>query len=212
MKQIKEYHGELNPGDELYEKLKEENADYIRNCERDKYCRHHIVYLQQREDTQIVCYSASPHEPEMKLPFADCLERIDGRDFHQVLMLLTLFPWHTEAELLNKLLAPQKGPLSFLDRMLTHTRGWILYRQQFEMIVQIAMGVPAAEAMKIRKDYNAGKNEAYALLEGYTLWGESLSYIFRNRCITRIVHEPAFRIQGAVLLHTYLTERLEFTL
>lgn len=198
------YHGKLEPGDLLYEKLKEENENYIRMCEKDKADWHLIVYLQDNQGAQIVYFSASSNKPAVQRPFDKCLEMIDGKDFNQILMLLTLFPWHTKKGLLRKILTPPKKPRSPLDRVLATTHGWILYRQQFEMIVQMAMGINAIEAIKLRKDYNAGRPVAYALFEKHDLFGEKLSDIIRSRCITRIVHEPVCRIEGAVLLHAYL--------
>ncbi len=204
MQHIKEYQGKLHPGDLLYGKMKEDYNGHMQMCENDKCEWHHIVYLQQNQEVEIVYFSVSPNKHEVKRPFTECLKMIDCSDFNQLLMLLTLFPWHTEKRQLNKLLASPKDPLTPLDRILANTNGWLLYRQQFEMIVQMAMEVNALEAIQVRKDYNAGKSEVYELFEKYELFGEKLSGIIRSRCITRTVQEPAFRMKGAVLLHTYL--------
>ena len=211
MQHIKEFYGQLHPGDGLFEKLQEEYNEHIKMCENENCAWHHIVYLEQNHETEIIYFSASPDKHEMKRPFAECLKMIDCRDFNQILMLLTLFPWHTGKRQLKKILAPPKEPLAPPDLLLANTNGWILYRQQLEMLVQLAMKINATEAKKVRKEYNAGKPEAYALFEKYDLFGEKLSAMIRTRCITRIVHESAIRMKGAVLLHAYLTEKPELT-
>jgi hypothetical protein len=201
MNQIIQYHGKLHQGDMLFEALKEEYFGFM-NSDDFKDCKWYlVVYLWHNQKAEIVYYSASAGRHEGKQSFHDCLEMIDRSDFRQILMLLTLFPWNTGKRKLKKIFTPRKAPFSPLDQILADTNGWILYRQQFESLIQLAAGVTALEAIRIRKDYNAKKPKAFALFEKHELFGENLGQIISNRCIVSTVSDLVFYIKGAVRLY-----------
>jgi hypothetical protein len=209
MNQIIEYHGKPQPGNLLYDKLKEKNAEYNDDVGIGNNDWHLVVYLQSDQDLKILYSASSNRRIVVKQSFAECLKMINCRDFNQLLMLLTLFPWYTGKRQLKKLLTPAIEPATPLNLILAETNGWIVYRQQFEMIVQLAMMINAREAIATRKAYNAKKTEVFSLFEKYELFGENLSDIIHNRCITRLVQDPVFRIRGAVLLYEYFMSKSE---